>query len=70
MKQNQAISTSRGRGARHSPGPRRQDRLEMEIAELQEARDHLRRRLEEVELRAEFRETAHRLLAIPFSRYE
>lgn len=69
MKQNYARAKS-GVRARSSPVHGGQSRLEMEITELKEANDLLRRRLEEVELRAEFRVAAHRLLAIPFSPYE
>ena len=70
MKQDHASRTSRGARTRHSSSPSGQELLEIEIAELREANDFLRRRLEEAELRAEFRVTAHRLLAIPFAPHE
>lgn len=70
MKQDHASRTSRGARTRHSSSTGGQGLLEIEIAELEKAKELLLRRLEEAELRAEFRVTAHRLLAIPFTPHE
>jgi hypothetical protein len=67
MKQSHASHKSHGARIPQPSNPDRLGSLEIEIVELREANDRLRQRLEEVELRAEFRVTAHRLLAIPLS---